>query len=177
MKIQEACLQILEQISTLVQEINQDDFIKPSESLSKATIGQHIRHTIEFFICLEQGYSSGLINYDKREHNKLIECDKYFALAAIQKSAEFIKTLGTNSTLQLEVGYDLSKDEYVSIETNTLRELVYNVEHAVHHMAIIKIGVREVASYLRIPANFGVAASTVRYKETPASHALSNTGA
>jgi hypothetical protein len=44
--------------------------------------------------------------------------------------------------------------------------LVYNIEHAVHHMAIMKIGIREVADYINLPDNFGIAVSTLRYRET-----------
>jgi hypothetical protein len=33
-------------------------------------------------------------------------------------------------------------------------------------MAIMKIGIREVADYVKLPAGFGVAVSTIRYKET-----------
>jgi hypothetical protein len=51
------------------------------------------------------------------------------------------------------------------MDTNYFRELTYNIEHAVHHMAIIKIGIREVANYVTLPADFGIAASTIRYKE------------
>jgi hypothetical protein len=71
-----------------------------------------------------------------------------------------------DSSLALEVGYDVSKDEFITIATNYSRELVYNIEHAVHHMALIKIGVREAASYIDLPSDFGIAASTIRYKES-----------
>jgi hypothetical protein len=67
--------------------------------------------------------------------------------------------------LKLEAGYDLGKEVFVTIDTNATRELVYNIEHAVHHMAIIKIGVREIATYIDLPTDFGIAASTIRYKE------------
>ena len=166
MNISQACLQILEQLSVFVREINEIDFKKPSDALSKSTVGQHLRHTLEFFICFEQGFQNGVINYDKRAHDVLIEKDKFAALEAIERINTFVKTLNTNKLLKLEVGYDLTRDEFISIETNATRELVYNIEHAVHHMAIMKIGIREIAPYIELPANFGVAASTVRFKET-----------
>jgi len=33
-------------------------------------------------------------------------------------------------------------------------------------MAIMKIGMREIASYIRLSPDFGVAASTIRYKDS-----------
>jgi hypothetical protein len=36
-------------------------------------------------------------------------------------------------------------------------------------MAIIKIGIREIASYVNLSADFGIAASTIRFKEASVS--------
>lgn len=170
MKLSKTCVEILDQLADLVHQLKPSDFSKASDTLSKSTVGQHLRHTLEFFICFEQGFGKGVINYDKRAHDKQIESDKFIALATIKRIKAFIENLNENKTLILEVGYDLHNDDFVTIQTNATRELVYNIEHAVHHMAIIKIGVRELASYVMLPANFGVAASTVRYKEEAVAH-------
>ncbi|MDH4089511.1 MAG: hypothetical protein OEV74_06500 [Cyclobacteriaceae bacterium] len=171
MQLDRACSNILEQLTDLVTQILEKDYVKPAETLSKSTIGQHLRHTLEFFICLENGFSRGIINYDKRAHNKLIETDKFIALATIDQIKNFVCTL-SDRPLHLEVGYDLDKDDFQTIETTATRELVYNIEHAVHHMAIMKIGVREIAPYIKLAPDFGIAASTIRYRETtvPMSH-------
>jgi len=167
MNLQLACTRILQQLSDLVRTIHQEDFVKPSPTLSNSTVGQHLRHTLEFFICLQQGYQAGLVNYDKRAHDKLIESDKFIALANIQSILDFVNEF-QNRPLKLEASYDLVEDNFVTVETNAVRELVYNIEHAVHHMAIMKIGIREVAPYLELPTDFGIAVSTIRYHETVA---------
>jgi uncharacterized damage-inducible protein DinB len=165
MNLRHACSGILTQLTDLVTQISEHDFTRPAETLSNSSIGQHVRHTLEFFLCFENGYSSGTINYDKRAHDKLIESDKYIALSAINRIGNFIATF-VEKPLKLEVGYDLMSDDFVTIETTSTRELVYNIEHAVHHMAIMKIGIREIASYIRLSPDFGVAASTIRYKDS-----------
>jgi hypothetical protein len=171
MDLNQACLNILNQLSLLVNDISEDDFVKPSEALSRSTIGQHLRHTLEFFICFEQGFSKGIINYDQRAHDKLIESDKFIALSTINRIHDFVNSLGDDKHLKLEVGYDLKKENFITVDTTSTRELVYNIEHAVHHMAIMKIGVREVAPYIMLSKEFGIAASTVRFRETSeASH-------
>ncbi|MEK6781728.1 MAG: hypothetical protein AABY93_08475 [Bacteroidota bacterium] len=166
MQLKNACLAILDQLTDVVRQIDEKDFCKPSETLSQSTVGQHLRHTVEFFICLEQGFRKGLVNYDKREHDKLIESDKFIALAAIERIKDFVSNQTKDQVLQLEVGYDRHTDDCLTISTNYFRELTYNIEHAVHHMAIMKIGIREVASYVKMPSDFGVAVSTIRYKES-----------
>lgn len=165
MQLSTACVTILNQLSELVGQLKDTDLAKPSKVLSNSTIGQHLRHTLEFFICLEDGYGKGVVNYDKRNHDKLIETDKFIALNTIQKISDFISAQKADQPLKLEVGYNPNNEEAISIETNYYRELIYNIEHAVHHIAIMKIGIHEVAPYISLPANFGVAASTIRYKK------------
>ena len=156
---------ILNQLSDAVKQLSETEFVRPSKTLSGSSVGQHLRHTLEFFICLEQGYNQGLINYDKRSHDKMIETDKEIALDVIQRIYTFVSSQTADKSLTLEVGYDLSSNENVVVPTNYFRELTYNIEHAVHHMAIMKIGINEVANDVKLPVDFGVAASTIRYRK------------
>lgn len=165
MDLSRACTNILDQLEEVVRQIEPVHFSQPIELLSMSTVGQHIRHTLEFFICLERGFRSGLVNYDKRSHDNLIENDKILALNAIRNVRLFVTGQDQDKPLRLEVGYELEREQFITIHTNFLRELVYNIEHAVHHMALIKIGVREAAPYVQLPADFGIAASTIRYNK------------
>src|SRR5688572_12815623 len=106
MQLSQACAYILDQLEDVVNQISADDFSKPSPSLSQSTVGQHLRHTIEFFVCLETGFQAGLINYDKRAHDRLIESDKFIALASIQRIRNFVAGISADQALKLEVGYD-----------------------------------------------------------------------
>ncbi len=159
-----ACSTILDQLSKTLQQLTEAEFTRPSTTLSGSSIGQHLRHTLEFFICLEQGYGKGVVNYDQRAHDKLIESDKEVALNGIDQIKRFINRKTVDKSLVLEVAYDLNMAENVQVQTNYFRELTYNIEHAVHHMAIMKIGIREIAPHVSIPVDFGVAASTLRYR-------------
>ena len=164
MQLSKAANNILKQLAGVVEQISEEDFRKPSDVLN-ATIGQHLRHTLEFFICLEKGHDLGIVNYDKRVHDKAMENDKVIALDTIRYIQQFINGNPTDKPLRLEVGYLPHSDECMSVDTNYYRELVYNIEHAVHHMAIMKIGIREIADYVTVPLDFGIAVSTLRYKE------------
>ncbi|HMJ69511.1 MAG TPA: hypothetical protein VK508_11465 [Cyclobacteriaceae bacterium] len=163
-----ACASILDQLEDMIGQIRADDFSKPSSALSNSTVGQHLRHTIEFFLCLESGFREGVINYDKRAHDKLIESDKFIAINAIRRIREFVAGVSTDLSLRLDVGYDRHTEDCVTIQTNYFRELTYNIEHAVHHMALIKIGIREVATYVKLAPDFGIAVSTLRHTDAVA---------
>lgn len=162
MNIPAACSGILGQLIHLVEELTPEEFSRPAKVLGNHSIGQHIRHTLEFFICLEKGFACGCVNYDKRAHDKLIETDKFIALNKLKEISSFIEKQPPNKSLTLEIAYGF-QEETEQVPTNYLRELVYNIEHAVHHMALIKIGVREVAPHISLPSDFGVASSTIRY--------------
>ena len=105
---------------------------------------------------------------DKRQHDKLIESDKYIALSALRGVQEFIAGNKQDKALKLEVAYERDREDWVTLDSNYQRELVYNIEHAVHHMAIMKIGIHEVAPYVRLSPDFGIAVSTLRFKEASA---------
>jgi len=155
---------ILDQLSDAIKQLTDDEFTAPSRTLSGSSIGQHLRHTIEFFVCLEQGLKDGLINYDKRGHDKLIETDRELALEAINRISLFVENQTTDKALILEGGYR-GANETTSVDTSYFREVMYNIEHSVHHMAIMKIGIKEVADRIALPTDFGVAASTIRFRE------------
>jgi len=164
MPLAEVSSSILGQLSAVIAQVSPEDFKRPSSALSEATLGQHLRHTLEFFICLERGVSSGVVNYDSRDHDRRMENDKLVALEAIDRINAFVRTLKSNHPLVLKVRYNQHNNTSQSVDTNIFRELTYNIEHAVHHMAMIKIGLREVAPYIDIPSDFGVAASTLRHR-------------
>ena len=44
--------ELLTQLSSIIHHCKPEDFAKPLSELSGSTFGQHVRHTLEFFICL-----------------------------------------------------------------------------------------------------------------------------
>ncbi len=166
MELSTASKNVLHQLSTVVGEIKESDFIKPVPSLNQSTLGQHVRHTLEFFICLIDGYNTGFVSYDKRKHDKNLESDKSLALSVIQKVMLFLDKNPVDKSFVLEACYDPESDISQSVKSTYYRELAYNIEHAIHHMAIIKIGIREICQDVQIPEGFGVAVSTIKYNKT-----------
>ena len=163
MELTTAAENVLLQLSDVLRDIKEEDFIKPVNSLNGATIGQHIRHTLEFFTCLTGTLDSGVVCYDRRDHDTDIESKLDVAKNVIDDIREKINKVDVDQKLVLEIGYDYESDAMSRIETNYLRELAYNIEHAIHHMAIIKIGINEICPYIIIPSGFGVASSTIRH--------------
>ncbi len=136
--------------------------MQPSKILFNATIGQHVRHIIELFQCLEKGYDEGVVNYEKRKRDYQIETNKELASALLKEVYQDIGRSNKEIILEAEDYYDTL--EVAAIPSNYYRELAYNLEHTIHHMALIRVGVNEVSS-IGLPDEFGVAYSTVKYRQ------------
>jgi hypothetical protein len=162
MQLRNAVNEIFIQLSQSLRLLNATEYRQPSERLFNATIGQHVRHIIELFQCLQWGYEAGVVNYDKRERNLLLEQDKDFAMG--QLVLLFNNMERPDKNLVLQAIYDEHGNEPVHIHTNYLRELAYNLEHTIHHMALIRVGINEISN-VQLPENYGVASSTTKHKK------------
>ena len=161
MKLKEPIANLLDQIHYVLDGLTNEQYLQPIKVLSQSTIGQHTRHILEFFIELNKGYESGMVDYDKRIRNHAIESDKFFAINTIKEIIAGIEKPDREILLSVAFGDESCASQ---VFTNYFRELVYNLEHTVHHMALIRIGV-EAISIIEIPVEFGVAASTLKYRK------------
>lgn len=153
-----------------MEQLDHTGYTQPLPTLSGSSIGQHVRHIVEFYQCMLNGYENALINYDNRSRNKLIEESREFALQCIHKILSDLPALDLSRQVTLEVEYE----ETIRIATTLERELVYNIEHAIHHMALIRIGLRELGEHILLPVEFGLAASTLRYQQHVHRNLLAN---
>lgn len=129
-------------------------------TLSGSSIGQHVRHVVELFQCLLNGYESGVVDYDSRPRNQVIATRKETALECLADIR--MSTSHTDKSMLLHTRFSV-EDKPCVIATTYFRELLYNIEHAIHHMALIRIGITEVTE-IQLPQEFGVAPSTLKYQ-------------
>ena len=131
----------------------------PATNWATQPLGEHTRHIIEMFQCLNAQYESGIVNYDQRQRNKLIQTSSEFAMSQIKEIQSSIDR--ENKKIELQQIIDGSA---ISIESNYLRELLYNLEHCIHHQALIKVAIL-MNGKLQVDENFGVARSTIEYRK------------
>lgn len=149
----------LNELSDLLTQLTANDYCSPCHDLSNATIGEHTRHIIEMFQCLENQYQNGIVNYDYRQRDFRIQTNTAFAQECITMLMNQIEK--PNKPLVLQQIVD---GETVLIESNYHRELLYNLEHCIHHQALIKVAVLQSES-ITVDENFGVARSTIEYRK------------
>jgi hypothetical protein len=155
----------------VLYDLTDQEYKAASRLLNNSSIGTHIRHIIELFLSLLNGYNSGTVNYDNRKRDKRIETDRMFAVELLSFIANEMDK--PNIPLLLTGLFaEKDNDEHL-INTNFYREVIYNLEHTIHHMALIRVAINEVSS-ISLEENFGVAASTIQYKINLNSNNYSN---
>ena len=138
----------------------------PMDLLSGSTIGQHTRHIIEFYNCLiEQNDSTAVpvINYAKRRRDYEIESQPDHALRYVEDLCQKLQDLDAEKKCMLDCAEH--GNDNIMVSSTIGRELIYNIEHTIHHLAIVKIALKATAPSIDLPEHFGVAPSTIRHRQ------------
>jgi len=152
------------QLRTIIEQLSEDEFSEKLELLNFSSIGQHVRHVLEFYMCLSKGIKTREVDYDKRIRNLLIENDPKYAIGVLEELSKVFccedieETSLTNTTEFNGV--------VVKANSSVSRELIYLIEHSIHHYAIIGIALRNHIIHVDIPHNFGVAYSTSQHRKS-----------
>ena len=157
---------VLEDLRYYLEVIDPVLYQTPLELLSGSTIGQHTRHIIEFYNCLiEQNdqQTGTVINYSNRRRDHQIESQPDHAISKMDEVHNRLKDLDPEQECFLDCTEHGQADLIV---TSTIgRELIYNIEHTIHHLAIVKIALKTMLPALELPEHFGVAPSTIRHRQ------------
>ncbi len=149
----------LEENIQLLRQLSNEELTTENMKLSGATIGEHIRHSIELLDCLLVNYETGIINYDIRQREVKIQTDVNYAISILENQVKSLEK--SNKKLSL-VHNCYSESEL--LPTNYFRELLYNLEHSIHHQALIKVALFSFP-HITISNTFGIAPSTLAYRK------------
>jgi len=155
---------IVEQMIELLEKISPENYGKPLQLFNGSSIGQHFRHILDFYTCLMAGAAEGRIDYAKRERDAMIENDPQYAQKIFRDILVGTKGITENNPVEIVADFssDLNQPRPV-VQSSLARELMYAYDHAVHHLAMIKMGLKETCPNLEVDKNIGVAPSTVKH--------------
>lgn len=162
--MQTYCRDNLIEIKQLLIQLSTNQYTHAPNTLFGATIGQHVRHIIEFYQSVLNAYKSGVINYDVRERNSIIEKDPSIAIQKINDICEIFNKEINDELLILEGNFCATEEKQIKVKTSVTRELAYCLEHSIHHQALIKVALLEMNCTHFIDHNFGLAPATIRYR-------------
>jgi|GEM_PF-376340 len=159
MQVKYAILQLFLQLEVMLEKLSDDEYNASIETLSGSSIGQHFRHVLECFQELGKGYHRGFVNYDLRKRDRNLETSRRFALRQMALIGDTLERPEKQLVLAMAAG----EDDGIDVPTSYYRELVHNLDHTVHHMALMRIGVSAVSA-IQLPEEFGVAYATIKYR-------------
>jgi uncharacterized damage-inducible protein DinB len=157
-----AIRKVFEQLHTVLNGLTPEQYSQQGSLLLNASIGQHVRHIIELFMELNTGYRAGVVNYENRKRDRRTETDLAFAASLLINIEAALEK--PDKTLVLEGGFDGNQETVIQLNTSYYRELAYNIEHSIHHLAMIRVAINQLAT-IPVDENFGIAAATIKHRK------------
>lgn len=153
----------IEQALTLIGKLTPTLYSTESDAAPGTTIGGHIRHNIDHYKSFLAQATTGSIDYDERERETAAESDPGVAFQRLSAIGAALKNF-TAEDLAGTVKVKMDSGSAMGWSESTLRrELQFLLSHSVHHYAIIAIVCR--SHGIEVPTDFGVAPSTVKYRD------------
>lgn len=159
-----ASLAVLGQCAVFITSLPAAAYSAPSGVLFGATIGQHVRHSLDHFAAALLAEPGEPIDYDHRERGTPIETDPAAAAGLIARLCAHLDALTPrDAARQVRVRIMLtSAGDEAELGSTLERELAFASHHAVHHHAMMAA----IASELHhpVPDGFGKAPSTLNHQ-------------
>lgn len=157
--------ELLTQVLNLLQDLTKETFTEALTRLHSGSIGGHIRHILEHYVCLRQSQSlaeKSAVNYDARARDLRLETDLAFTHAYTLELSDWLSSLESDSPLNVFCSTNCGQDTK-PVSSTLKRELVFLHSHTTHHMAIIRLLMMEFNFVL--PSEFGKASSTLKHEQ------------
>jgi len=156
---------IAQQLAGLLREVDAPSYARPIALFDGSTLGQHVRHIVDFYYCLLRGIDLGCVDYADRERNPLIEQDPLQALRSLDEICRRVGRLPETQAVTVWADFSADRREArVRLQSTVGRELLFAYDHAVHHLAIIRIGIKAAFPNLNIDEQLGIAPATLKYR-------------
>ncbi len=154
----------MDQIEQLLDQLSVEQYAQKLDLFNGSSIGQHVRHIHDFYATVTHASQKSTLDYSKRERNTKIEESSYMALTCLCNLRDKIEDCEEDQPIDVIADFTVNDNDQVLVKSTLGRELMYAYDHAIHHLAIIKMGIRHHFPECKIDENLGVAASTLRHR-------------
>lgn len=133
-----------------------------------STLGAHFRHVLDHYLCLLEGLDSGLVHYEGRQRDGLVETDRGVALNLARGLSQRLADLSP-TTLRRPLSVrcmagELADQLHGDHPSTPSRELHFVLLHAIHHYSVLAIEMK--ARGYAVNPEFGVAPATIAWRRT-----------
>ncbi len=159
----DGCLRSCTEARALVTALSDDQYARPVGTHS--SIGAHMRHCLDHYLCFFRGLADGAVDYDSRDRSADLEGSRqvFFQVIDLVES-ELLKLCGNDLAKPVTIQQIPSKGATsISVESSIERELVFLSSHSIHHMALMVL-LAEMQD-VSLVKDLGVAYSTQDYHQ------------
>jgi len=160
---------ILRQIGNLLSRMNDGQYTKELPLFNGSTIGQHVRHIYDFYNSVVRSLEIGELDYADRERNPDIERYTHNAALNFMSLSRMILALDEDTLIDVVTEFGTSEETIRKrVGSSIGRELMYAYDHAIHHLAIVKMGIQTNFPEFEMDETIGVAPSTIKHQNKQA---------
>ena len=125
---------------------------RKNKNFNNETIGRHIRHIIDFYLCFIGDIDSNFIDYDARKRSAKIESDISFARYKIEEIIYFLKN---TDLVDKNIKVRMNSSVYnLDLNSSIFRELMHIADHAIHHANLVQVIIKNEFPDLERNCNF-----------------------
>ena len=160
---------LLQQGEIMLEQLSDSNYTQKMPTVFNASIGGHFRHCLDHFQLLHDSCRNGVVNYDDRQRGTSVEFNRMAAFVQTQALRQALQEMEQLDQPLLILAKSTYAGDTAEKAMSTLgRELIYAVSHAIHHFALIKVMANLQGASL--PASFGIAPSTLQYRDCAEDH-------
>ena len=163
-----ATKQSLNQIISIIEQLDNLAKIKQQYLYCELNIGKHIRHINDHFFALKQGINTGIIDYNNRNRGTKIETQSCVALSQLQQLIAWLEhnehelsIAEMNKSIKVFSEIDCLHTQSMEFSSTVGREMLFLINHTIHHAAHIALIAKNQG--VDIPLNTGMAPSTMNF--------------
>lgn len=159
----DAAIASLEQIRFVIGEVTHYENRHQLDLYAGSGIGKHVRHILDHYLAVRQGLDQAFVDYNQRHRDSEMETVPDAALHVIGQLHDWLQGLNDlEHGLRIRSEVSCRAEYHTECDSNLGRELLYLINHTIHHAAYIKRMVEE--SDLRLPEEIGLAPCTATYR-------------
>jgi len=154
----EGCIEACRRCDAVVASVVAQD------GAAYAAVGPHLRHCLDHFRLLLEGWSTGAVDYDARQRDVRTERDPDVAREMLRGITSALVTIRQDD-LEREILVTQSVAPGcppLASRSRLERELAFLSSHTIHHIAIMVLAAR--ATGVTVPADLAVAFSTESHR-------------
>ena len=152
----------LDQLQLILTELNRLPDQLADNLYLEANVGRHLRHVLDHAEALKQALLSGLVDYDQRDRGNAVETDRLLAMQTLSLLRLWVQTEDLdNRRIAVASEIDCEQTHRMQFDSNLHREILYVINHTIHHAAHIKLALKQFG--IQLPDAIGIAPGTATH--------------